>query len=50
MLAPILPGPVWIAPILGAGTASGTLAMAKSAARQELAGEAATKRLEGEAI
>lgn len=49
MLVPILPGPVWIAPVLGAATAGGTLAAAKSAARDELTGEVAPKTLPGEA-
>ena len=39
VLAPMLPGPIWIAVILGASTSGGTLAMAKSAARRELDAE-----------
>lgn len=50
LLAPLLPGPVWIAAILGAGTAGGTLAVAKSATRRELAGEHVTDALAAEAI
>jgi len=50
LLAPFLPGSVWIPVILGAGTASGTLAMAKSAARHELERVPAANTLPGEAF
>lgn len=50
LLAPLLPGPMWIAAILGAGTASGTLAIAKSVARQELVGGGSAHELPGEAF
>lgn len=47
LLAPFLPGSVWIPVVLGAGTASGTLAMARSAARHELEGFTAESKLPG---
>ncbi len=45
LIAPLLPGPVWIGAILGAGTASGTLAIAKSVARQEVISGESVKEL-----
>lgn len=50
LLAPLLPGPFWIAATLGAGTAGGTLAVAKSVARRELAGEPVTDTLSGDVL
>lgn len=47
LLAPVLPGPIWIAALLGAGTSGGTLAIAKSAARREVIGDATTFELTG---
>lgn len=50
LVSPVLPGPVWIAAILGGGTSGGTLAVAKSAARRELAGGSEAKTLPGDAF
>jgi len=43
LFAGLLVGPVWIASVLGAATAGGTLALAKSAARRELAAASTPK-------